>query len=478
MKPDDIDATDLSTTASFSMSHLHSLIAHYLSQNYPAALDSFLAASRATVPSSPPNPDLQTLVTDAQTALLSAKLSATTLAPTQQANLLSTPLPPLKLSLTETLSDVSTANLLAVRSALIPNRSFTNGTYVTTYIQCLAVGGADKVLRLLSPSGEVLEHIDLPSPILSIDIHPLNTRYAAVGTMDGTAHIVDFVSGKSIQQLKSDKFVVRVQFNKEGYLATASYDHTVRVYAGIDAVPQRTGDDDEDIWIDALDDTDDIRAAGEPNLRFTLVQKVETDGNPEALAFVEGWLVFSVRGGHELSYLGLPETYSTTQPSSLNKWLLKRKSLNPQGDAHVSFAVLDLAVHPSGKIIAGITGDHAHGGERVLLYGAGVDETERLGVLWTGNESDAYVLPRVRFTPDGKGVITTSCKGEITVMSLKGEVGCRLLVHAAVEGMSGTSGVIRDIDVREGEGEGLWQVVSVGYDRTVRVCTATEEVMR
>lgn len=460
------------------MSSLHSLIAYYLDQNYPAALDAFLAASGATVPTSPPNPDLQTLVSDAQTAQLSAQLAATEIAPSAQKALLATPLPPLTLSVTETISNISASNLLAVRTASIPIRTFTNGVYTTTYTPVIAVGGADKILRVIAPSGEVIEHLELSSPILSIDIHPLNTRYAAVGTMGGTAYIVDFVTGSVIQQLQSDKFVVRVLFNEQGYLATASYDRTVRVYEGKNAVPARTGDDDEDIWIDALDDTDDLKAAADPKLEYTIVQKVETEGNPEALIFVEGWLVFSVRGSHELKYLGLPSSPSTSLTTSLDKWPIRSKSLNPQGDSHVSFAVLDLAVHPSGKIIAGITGDHATGGERVLLYGAAVDETERLGVLWTGGESDSYVLPRVRFTPDGKGVLTTSCNGEITVMSLKGEVGCRLVVHSARDGVAGTSGVIRDVDVRGEAGEGKWEAVSVGYDRTVRVVTATEEVMR
>lgn len=55
---------------------------------------------------------------------------------------------------------------------------------------------------------------------------------------------------------------------------------------------------------------------------------------------------------------------------------MKTKSFNPHPmDTHVSFSVLNMALHPSGRMIACQTGDGRGGtGERVLLYGVEPDE--------------------------------------------------------------------------------------------------------
>lgn len=56
------------------------------------------------------------------------------------------------------------------------------------------------------------------------------------------------------------------------------------------------------------------------------------------------------------------------------------KSFNPHPyDTHISFSVLNMCVHPSGKLVACQTGDHAgNAGERILLYGVDLDDVSDL----------------------------------------------------------------------------------------------------
>jgi hypothetical protein len=130
-----------------------------------------------------------------------------------------------------------------------------------------------------------------------------------------------------------------------------------------------------------LDDTDDPDLAAEPVLRYELLHQLTVEHNPEALLFVpptpipdpspasaatpaspgvppdpHGYLLYTTRASHLLHYLAL----STLLPLS--------KSFNAHPlDDHVSFSVLNLALHPSGNVVACQT-DHAGAGERVVLY--------------------------------------------------------------------------------------------------------------
>ncbi|BEJ15184.1 hypothetical protein CspHIS471_0409510 [Cutaneotrichosporon sp. HIS471] len=285
--------------------------------------------------------------------------------------------------------------------------------------------------------------------------------------MDGTLSLSDTVTHSTLQTFSGAKFVVRVAFSSDGrYLASASYDKSVSVYEAVGrAHHERTGDEDADAWLHALDPGDDADAAAEAELRYQLRHRVETESNPEAVLFhpASTWLMYTQRASPALHYL------------SLGDWETRSKSFNVHAlDNHVSFAVLDLALHPSGRIIGAITGDHAGpGAERVLLYGVEPDETERLACLWTRSEPDAFVLPRLAFLPSGRGIITTSASGELTLLTLQGEVRSKLKAHAAREGVAGTSDVVRDVAVAA-LGEGGWEVVSVGYDRTIKMTLGRE----
>ncbi|GMK56777.1 hypothetical protein CspeluHIS016_0306170 [Cutaneotrichosporon spelunceum] len=447
---------------------LNALVAHYLAAHAPQALHPFLAASDtpAPDPANPPTPDLLTLITDARAAELAAQLQNTHLAPKEDTRaLLAEHLPPTDtLSVVHrTIDYVSDNNLTAVAVADLPRRSFdtTTAEYATQRARSIVVGGADRAIRVVDwASGEVIQMLQFKAPVLCLAVHPTNTRYIVSGGMDGTLTLSDVVTHMPVQTFSGAKFVVRVAFSPDGkWLAAASYDKSVNVYEAVGPAHYRaTGDADADAWIHALDDGDDADAAADPGLRYALRHRVETTGNPEALLFHSTWLMYTQRGSAVLHYLDLASGEERV------------KSFNPNPlDNHVSFAVLDLALHPSGRLVAGITGDHAGpGAERVLIYGAEPEETERLACLWTRSEPDAFVLPRLAFLPSGRGIVTTSASGELTLLSLQGEVRSKLKVHGARPGVAGTSDVVRDLALND-LGEGGWEIVSVGYDRTIKL---------
>ncbi|WWC64743.1 uncharacterized protein I303_107354 [Kwoniella dejecticola CBS 10117] len=266
------------------------------------------------------------------------------------------------------------------------------------------------------------------------------------------------ITSKTLQSFKSTKFVVRVAFSPDGhFMATASYDHNIVIYAAVTpAAPPPPDEDDM-----PLDETDDYLLACEPELRYEEVRRIKVDSNPEAILFHprSTWLMYTLRSSHLLYYVDLA-----------NEWEVKTKSFNPHPmDTHVSFSVLNMALHPSSKIIACQTGDHrGNTGERILLYGVEPDETERLAVLWTGCEGDDFVLPRMSWLPDGSGLITTTPNGYLNLIALSGETRSSVKVHGAVNLGQASSEVVRDCVTVPTE-DGDWEVISVGYDRQVRI---------
>jgi WD40 repeat protein len=203
--------------------------------------------------------------------------------------------------------------------------------------------------------------------------------------------LTDLITSETIQTFKSNKFVVRVAFSADGkYMATASYDHTIVIYESDSPLVEV----DED---DVLDDTDDLSLASHPSLHYQELNRIKVDSNPEAILFHPSStsLLYTLRASHLLYYVDL----TTGEVST--------KSFNPHPmDTHVSFSVLNMALHPSGKVIAFQTGDNrGTAGERILFYGTEVDETDRLGCIWTGAEGDDFVMPRMDWLPDGSGLM-------------------------------------------------------------------------
>lgn len=319
------------------------------------------------------------------------------------------------------------------------------------------------------------------------------------------------VTQQPLQTFQHAKFVVRCAFSTDGrWLATASYDRTIVLYEDAQWGRQQRRDAEEE---EVLDQGDDPRLARDPSLRYVQRHRVVLEQNPESIVFDKDgrYLLYTTRGSHWLSYIHLPSPTSSADGQG-EPFATMRKSFNvhPE-DTHISFAVLNTVLDPTGRLIACQTGDHAGGtGERIIIYdvnlppttstpaapaddlttrgswlstGGGGGETtprenERLSVIWTGQQGDDYILPRLAWLPDSSGIITTTTTGALVLHSLAGEQVKMLKVHGAADarGVGGrpagqqASGVVRDVCVI-GERDDVqgWKVVSVGYDATVRI---------
>ncbi|WWC91850.1 uncharacterized protein L201_006797 [Kwoniella dendrophila CBS 6074] len=466
-------------------SDLQNLVAHYLAANYPSVLSSFLSASQTPPPdlSQPPVPDLRTLVEDYVSEQITRNLQDVQIDHDMEKATDGswkgwTPNDIVKISLPSevklqgvkrSIEGISAMNLLTVGTTQIPRRVFDTSiaAYRSSYTPSIITTSVDKSLRIIDyRTGEVDSIIEPhKAAILAFAIHPQNPRYLLTGSMDGTTILTDLITSQTLQTFKSTKFVVRAAFSPNGnFMATSSYDHNIVIYAATSsAVPPPLDEDDM-----PLDDTDDILLASEPGLRYQEVHRIKVESNPEAILFHPDstWLLYTLRNSHLLHYIRLP----SSERSEVKDWGTTTKSFNPHPmDNHVSFSVLNMALHPSGKIVACQTGDHrGNTGERILLYGIEPEETDRLAVLWTGSEGDDFVLPRMSWLPDGSGLITTTPNGYLNLISMSGENRSSVKIHGAVNLGQASSEVVRDCTVVTTE-RGDWEVVSVGYDRQVRI---------
>lgn len=124
--------------------HLQTLIAHYLSANYPSVLPAFIAAAQLPEPdpTHPPRPDLQSLVTEFYAHQASIDLAATTLDDAHELtqdgswrgwtarDVVKLGMPPeVKLNgVQRTIEGISAANLLTVDVVKVPKRVFDTST--------------------------------------------------------------------------------------------------------------------------------------------------------------------------------------------------------------------------------------------------------------------------------------------------------------------------------------------------------------
>ncbi|KAE8245343.1 hypothetical protein A4X13_0g5975 [Tilletia indica] len=259
--------------------------------------------------------------------------------------------------------------------------------------------------------------------VLSTAQNPVFPRELVSTSMDSTVLVWDLLAGAGapVQVLKDHaRFVVQAAYSHDGrFLATAGYDRKIQIYQR-DPIPQpqssvAAGDDDEE------DDTEpeaiqapfklvktvDMRN-GNPEaivfLRSSLLPVPdEEDGRTTASVPVPAgavtprertWLAYSCRGECHINYLAMPrldngdqstssagETATiSTRLASLSidapettkvdnesepidepaDWTLVKCNTNENPDDwHVSYSLLSLALHPSGKFLSAQTGDHA-----------------------------------------------------------------------------------------------------------------------
>ncbi|WVQ84556.1 hypothetical protein IAT38_006710 [Cryptococcus sp. DSM 104549] len=464
--------------------HLPILIAHYLATNYPSVLQPFIQAAHISSPDllNPPSPDLQTLVGNWLSENVAVQLANVTL--DSKFKSLSNGSwtgwkaeDMVQLGIKDgvalkgprrSLGHISASNLLTVDVLKVPTRQFNTSLagYHAQYPLRVVTSSVDKSISIVDYASGEVESIFQPhkAAVLTFAFHPTHPRYMVSGSMDGTTVITDVITRQTLQTFSSSKFVVRVAFSPNGqFLATASYDHTIVIYeADSSAVPLPHGDDMP------LDDSDDPALACEPMLRFKEARRIVLDSNPEAILFhpKSTWLMYTTRSSHCLNYVRLPNQLGPEE----EQWKIRTKSFNSHSmDNHVSFSVLNLALHPSGLLLACQTGDHrGNAGERILLYGIEPEETKRLACLWTGSQGDDYVLPRMAWLPNGSGLVTTTPDGFLNLLSANGHTRSSVPIHGTTSSGQATSRVVRDCSVIA-TGEDSWEVISVGYDQQVRI---------
>ncbi|WVO16717.1 hypothetical protein L204_104398 [Cryptococcus depauperatus] len=465
---------------------VQNLIAHYLASSYPSVLEPFLRASKASLPdpARPPQPDLRTLVEDWLSEQLAQQMAVATIDENKELvrngswqgwkikDMLRIKLKEnVEFSVRSKIEGISAANLLSVTALHVPCREFDTSlaVYKASCPLSIVVTSVDKTLKIIDYNSREVDRIIQPhrAAILSFAFHPVNPRFLLTGSMDGTTILTDLITNRSLQTFSSKKFVVRVSFSPNGlYMATASYDRDIVIYVATSSAmpPPLRGDD---IPIDNMD----IPAfACEPGLRFTEAKRITVEWNPEAILFhpESKYLLYTTRSSHLLYYVCLPSESTALR----EEWSIKTKSFNPSPmDTHISFTVLNMALHPSGRIVACQTGDHVgNSGERILLYGIEPEESERLACLWTGSEGDKYVLPRMAWLPDGSGLVITSPDGYLHLIALNGENRANVRVHGVDDLRPSSSQVIRDCCVVTGnESEGSCEIISVGYDKCIRI---------
>ncbi|KAK4689595.1 hypothetical protein P7C73_g497, partial [Tremellales sp. Uapishka_1] len=467
--------------------HLQTLIAHYLALHYPTVVEPFIQAAHLPRPdlTNPPTPDLRTVVSDHLSQELASRLGDVTMQEDRINNgdwrgwdvreMVKVEMgEQVRLSgLHRTLDGVSASNLLAVQVVDVAKRVFdlTTASYHSSVSKSIVVTSVDKTLKIIDyVSGEV-DRIVQPhrAAILCFAFHP-NPRYLLTGSMDGTAIITDLITSTPVQTFSSTKFVVRTAFSPDGqYMATASYDRTVAIYS---AVATASTPDPDAL---PLDETDDERFASDPTLRYTETKRIKVDSNPESILFHPSstYLLYTLRSSYLLYYVNLRTLETTT------------KSFNPHPmDTHLSFSVLNMALHPSGRIVACQTGDHRGGsGERILLYGVEPEEKDwhasgqatKVMTLcshgWPGSPTEVASCNVSHALPISSLISrrTSTPTGHLKLLTLEGEIRSDLKVHGVSDLGVASSEVIRDCCVvRTGSDEG-WEVVSVGYDKKVRI---------
>ncbi|KAL7413766.1 WD40-repeat-containing domain protein [Mrakia frigida] len=474
------------TPAKLVLPSIQQLVAHYLlSSGYEASLAAFLketSVSSSDFADSPrPSVDLREVVEEynvekLRSAMLLLKVDQ---GGGQEEAILKREVKEedLPKKVVKTLGDVHLANILTVTSHDVPIRTFDTSTasYTSRLQPSLLTTASDKSLKITDlHSGEaeaIFNHHK--AAILSVATHPTQPRLIVTASMDSTAKLLDLVTRKVLQTFSHQKFVVKAVFSSTGkWLATASYDRTIKLYSLVPPAPRVVS------YLDDPDEPNEDPLGKDVEDRWELRKVIETKSNPEGLVFGPtdedgAWLAFTTREDNYIKYLMLPSTpkpLGEGDDATEEPFEIKRFNLNPNGDDHLSFSVLSLALHPGGKHIALLTGNHASGNlSRIFLYP--FLDGERKLTLWTGASCDEFSSPRMAWFPDGSAVAVTSDDGAVRVVDLQGRVRSTIAAHG-VHPLTGVRNeMIRDVCVvvpKEDEG-GKIQVVSCGFDQTVRV---------
>ena len=294
----------------------------------------------------------------------------------------------------------------------------------------LASGGVDKVVKVTdAATGDTVNAIPVPGPILSLAFSRVQPDLLLVGCMNGDVLLLDLTAHPPLQLRAHDhsKYVVAVQFAPDGHsFASASHDGTVALYTRNPSASTSAT-------------SPPSSPTSAPIPPFALHHRLEYRNPVESLA----WLDSSVLcvAPREDNYLHLVHCPTRVEQSKVN--------MNLTGDDHVSFSAMHLALSPDGTLLAVATDQH-----RLLLLAAGTGIQVRN--FW-GLQNDGYSTPRVAWSQSGKFVYVSQQDASVCV-------------YDASEGRSVAVLKGHDTNVRDVDCHPFNDLVATGsFDRTVKV---------
>jgi COMPASS component SWD3 len=332
----------------------------------------------------------------------------------------------------------------------------------------LMTSSADRTLKLVDPvhgvamatlfdgslenqgsaSAKSLPH---RSPILVINVHPQDPMLILTASMDGS-HALSRVQmkedgGALLECLQAwqdhRKYIVRAQFSPDGHwMATASYDKTLRVYVDVEYTQQQLGMS--------------LPAGHNGSDRYRLAFSQTYQGTVEGLCFMNAQplsVVVSVRDDNYLHYYHLPSFEE------------HKYNMNASGDDVVSFTAMHLSPSPcpiDGQSYVLVATDQENG--RSILFRAHSDRQVR---QFYGVQIDGYSQPRHCWLPDASHFFATSdADHAVWVYRLSDGKCVRKLGGVDVEqdySGQGHRGIVRDMIFDQHIGT----LVTASYDQTV-----------
>ncbi|GAA6028276.1 hypothetical protein JCM8097_006952 [Rhodosporidiobolus ruineniae] len=382
------------------------------------------------------------------------------------------------------------SNVLTVKKGVLPKRSWDSAElrFRSEHIPCILSTAVDRTLKLHSlDSFDLLDSFPLPSPALSFVQHPVpgQERFVACATMEGSLSVIDLVTREVKAKVKDhSKYIVRVVWSPDGrYLATLGYDKLIHIYRFSLSASTSTSSDAPALLDDELPDP----LAATPSVSLTLAHTVHTRTNPEAAVFLPDsrTLVWTAREDHLLHYQTVPAEGNETGEGG---WAAESYNLNENGDAHISFSILHITLHPTLPLLSLQTNTT---NARLLLYP--FHSPTRLLTLHTTASYSDYANPRHAWLPSGAGAVVNSEDGILRVVDLRGKVRLAKGAHgpaaplelapgeeadeelrserarARREADKGSS-VIRDVEVvATGPAQDGVALLSCGFDKTIKV---------